>query len=227
MGKDYHSFVDTCTLQCTTCLSSQRMQRKAWRDSVDQSYLDYLETWTYFTQTYRDQTLHSSSHYLQSCTYLIQDPHLMKNGVRRKMMKIPPPSVQYGTRESRGDIAGGIQRGNAGSGDNPGGIQRGNTSSGDIAGGIQRRGTEKYKLNTVDIQNSQRLTSEINQNAILQSPTQDTPNLHTVLHLPLKRPSYTCLNISTYDSKWGNISVCADQIIFYQNTKPDSVQGIH
>lgn len=103
MGSEHSSFIDVCTLKCTTCLSSQRMQRKTWKDGIQQSYYDYLEDWSFYLQSYLDQRRASSLAYLKECSYLVQDPHMMKNDIRRKMMKIPPPAMQYGTHEDQSE----------------------------------------------------------------------------------------------------------------------------
>ena len=101
MGSEFSEFIDSCTLRCNTCLSFQRMKRKQWKDGVNQSYYDQLEDWSFFIQSYQEQRLRASPRYLETCSYLVQDPHMMKNDIRRKMMKIPPPAIHYGTRTEK------------------------------------------------------------------------------------------------------------------------------
>ena len=49
--------------------------------------------------------------------------------------------------------------------------------------------------------------------------------LHTLFQIPLRRKQYSCLNISTYDSKWGEVSIHDGNVVFYQTSKPEGVNG--
>ena len=51
--------------------------------------------WTYLTSTFVTSQQASSLAYLATCTYTVTDPHLSSDGMRRKTMRIPPPSITY------------------------------------------------------------------------------------------------------------------------------------
>ena len=51
--------------------------------------------WTYLTSTFISSQQTSSLAYLATCTYTVTDPHLSADGMRRKTMRIPPPSTTY------------------------------------------------------------------------------------------------------------------------------------
>ena len=158
-------FINDCHIHCTTSVSSQRMLQKSWRDSIAQHPSQFIEEWSFFKQSYPEFIQSSSISYLLTCSYSIQDPHLSNNGIRRKMMKIPQPSLQYSNRETYEDL-------------------------------VDSKGVEG-----------------------------ELCYLHNLFQIPLRRKQYNCLNISTYDSKWGEISIHDGNVIFYQTSKPEGVNG--
>ena len=165
MGSEFITFINDCRIQCTTSVSSQRMLQKSWRDSISQHPSQFIEKWSFYKQSYLEFVKSTSISYLLSCSYTIQDPHLFDNGTRKKMMKIPKPSLHYSNRETFED-----------SGD-----------SGEVE--------------------------------------EEIGYLHTLFQIPLRRKQYSCLNISTYDSKWGEVSIHDGNVVFYQTSKPEGVNG--
>lgn len=101
LGVEFRDYLASCKLQCNTALSTQRMTKKAWQESVNQSYSSFVDQWSLLLQEYPSFVKKSSLHYYEDCSYLIQDSHLSPNGIRRKMMKIPSPHLQYNSREKR------------------------------------------------------------------------------------------------------------------------------
>lgn len=163
VGKEFHDYLASCQLQCNTALSTQRMTKKAWQESVNQSFSSFVDQWSLLLQDYPSFVKKSSLHYYEDCSYLIQDSHLSPNGIRRKMMKIPSPSLKYNTREKH---------------------------------------EERIVKNEV-------MTDEC---FLLQSP--------------IKYTNYTCLNISTYDCQWGEVSIHDQSILFHKHPKPADLKGM-
>lgn len=94
-GKPYEQALATARLDCEQRVAAERMQRKTWANTALTVDKAHLNEWLSARAAYQEDELRSKLSYLHRCSYFMMDPHMDETGVRRKQMKVLPPSRAY------------------------------------------------------------------------------------------------------------------------------------
>ena len=89
--------------QCETDLKRRKEEYDLGTETKHKQELAMIEQsrlgWNYLRLRLLDILQSGSVSYLEKCTYYVMDPHIGKDGVRHKMMKMIPPFAPYITSE--------------------------------------------------------------------------------------------------------------------------------
>lgn len=201
-GAKYMDSLSSFRIKCQSIVSTQQLSFHQILDDFHSFCRNREQFWQYYCQSYRAIGLHSKEQYLRHCTYYVLDPHMDASGVRRKMMRVYPPKHLYESarvhKEEAAQTKANTDR------DMSVDSWTFDEITGRCRSYVRRIGSTSC-TSTLSLTNSFHCRSQMSKSKELRE--------------------LTCLSISTYDLKWGMVSMQEGRIVFTATAKPESIKG--